>query len=145
MSRKSCPGSAFWGDGNTVAAANKNFIPQIKAEYERLINPVVKDENQPMTNEEKLAFEKLQEAVTAIEKRLNINADQTYASNYEKVVVAAKSAGVITTSAEKSKIELNIIQMLYNAGLLNKELIAFFKSFTKETSAAIDKLVKGDK
>lgn len=145
LSSKSCPGTAFFGDGNTVAAANKNFIPQIKAEYERLINPVVKDENQPMTDEEKLAFEKLQEAVTAIEKRLNINADQTYASNYEKAVVAAKNSGTITTSAEKSKIELNMIQMLYNAGLLNKDLIAFFKSFTKETSAAIDKLVKGDK
>lgn len=144
-SSKTCPGTAFFGDGNTIAAANKNFIPQIQAEYKRLTNPVVKDDDQPMTKDEKLAFDKLQEAVSAIEKRLNINVDQTYATNYEKAIVSAKNAGVITSSAEKSKIELNMIQMLYNAGLLNKELIAFFKGFNKETREAIEKLAKGDK
>ena len=139
-SSKSCPGSAFFGDGNTITAANKNFIPQIKAEYQRLNNPVVKDDEEPMTKEEKLAFEKLQEAVTLIEKRLNIHADQTYVSNYEKAVVAAKNSGTITSSNEKSKLELNMIQMMYNNGLLNKELITFFKGFNKETREAIEKL-----
>lgn len=35
-SSKTCPGTNFWGDGNTVAAANRGFIPAVKAEYERL-------------------------------------------------------------------------------------------------------------
>ncbi|MFD3261843.1 N-acetylmuramoyl-L-alanine amidase [Paenibacillus lentus] len=35
-SSKTCPGTNFWGDGNTVAAANKGFIPAIKQELERL-------------------------------------------------------------------------------------------------------------
>lgn len=38
---KSCPGTNFWGDGNTVAAANKRFIPDVKAELERLRKAVV--------------------------------------------------------------------------------------------------------
>ncbi|WP_211750403.1 peptidoglycan recognition family protein [Paenibacillus sp. Marseille-Q4541] len=69
-SSKTCPGTAFWGDGNTIAAANKNFIPQIKAEYQRLTNPVVKDEDQPMTKEEKLAFDELQATVKSLSKQL---------------------------------------------------------------------------
>lgn len=70
MSRKSCPGTAFFGDGNTIAAANKNFIPQIKSEYQRLTSPVVKDDEQPMTKEEKLAFEELQSTVKSLTKQL---------------------------------------------------------------------------
>lgn len=35
ISSKSCPGTAFFG-GNTISAANKNFIPLIKDEYKRL-------------------------------------------------------------------------------------------------------------
>lgn len=70
MSRKSCPGTAFFGDGNTIAAANKNFIPQIKTEYQRLISPAVKDDDQPMTKEEKLVFEELQETVKNLTKQI---------------------------------------------------------------------------
>ncbi|WP_339198636.1 N-acetylmuramoyl-L-alanine amidase [Paenibacillus sp. FSL P4-0176] len=35
-SSKTCPGTAFWGDGNTIAAAQKNFLPQIQAELNKL-------------------------------------------------------------------------------------------------------------
>jgi len=35
-SSKSCPGTNFWGDGNTVASATKGFLPMIKAELEGL-------------------------------------------------------------------------------------------------------------
>lgn len=69
ISSKSCPGTAFFG-GNTISAANKNFIPLIKAEYERLTNPVVKDEDQPMTKEEKLKFEELEATVKSLTKQL---------------------------------------------------------------------------
>lgn len=35
-SSKTCPGTNFWGDGNTIAAANKGFILAIKAELQRI-------------------------------------------------------------------------------------------------------------
>lgn len=71
LSSKSCPGSAFWGNGNTISAANKNFIPQIKAEYQRLTSPVVKDDEPPMTKDEKLAFDELKETVKSLTKQLD--------------------------------------------------------------------------
>ncbi|MNO65860.1 hypothetical protein D3C76_566350 [compost metagenome] len=55
-----------------------------------------------------------------LEKRLNISGKETYAINYTEAITAAKEAGAITTSADKSKIELNMIQMMYNMGLFNK-------------------------
>lgn len=82
-----------------------------------------------MTAEEKKEFEELKVAVkerdvriAALEARLNIDGKQTYANGYEQAVKAAKAAGAIKTSADKSKLELNMIQMLYNMGLLNKEV-----------------------
>ncbi|OAB46531.1 peptidoglycan recognition protein family protein [Paenibacillus antarcticus] len=35
-SSKSCPGTNFWGDGNTIASAKKSFLPMIKDELECL-------------------------------------------------------------------------------------------------------------
>lgn len=67
--------------------------------------------------------------LAALEKRLNISGEETYAKDYEKAIQAAKDAGIITTSADKSKIELNVITMLVNVGLANKALISFFKNF----------------
>ncbi|WP_047013536.1 M15 family metallopeptidase [Paenibacillus sp. IHB B 3415] len=67
--------------------------------------------------------------LAALEKRLNISGEETYAKDYEKAIQAAKDAGIITTSAYKSKIELNVITMLVNVGLANKALISFFKNF----------------
>lgn len=117
-SAKTCPGTAFWGYGNTITAANKSFIPDVKSEYERITN--TKKDDDPMTSEERKQFEELKSTVEAIARRLNINGDQTYASNYATAVSAAKKAGAITTSNDKSKIELNMIQMLYNLGLFDK-------------------------
>ncbi|OKP91341.1 M15 family metallopeptidase [Paenibacillus sp. P32E] len=70
--------------------------------------------------------------LAALEKRLNISGQETYSKDYEKVIQAAKDAGIITTSADKSKIELNVITMLVNSGLANKALISFFKNFKAE-------------
>lgn len=117
-SSKTCPGTAFWGHGNTIAAANKGFIPDVKTEYEKITN--TKKDDEPMTAEERKQFEELKSTVEAIARRLNINGDQTYVNNYATAVSAAKKAGAITTSNDKSKIELNMIQMLYNLGLFNK-------------------------
>lgn len=58
--------------------------------------------------------------IAALEKRLNITGKETYASGYAEAVEAAKKSGAITTSSDKSKIDLNIIQMLHNLGLLKK-------------------------
>ncbi|MEC0092901.1 peptidoglycan recognition protein family protein [Paenibacillus macquariensis] len=35
-SSKSCPGTNFWGDGNTIASAKNSFLPMIKAELDGL-------------------------------------------------------------------------------------------------------------
>lgn len=72
-SSKTCPGTAFFGDGNTIAAANKNFIPQIKAEFERLKNPTINiKDDEPMTKEEKLAFDNLCAQVESLTKSKDI-------------------------------------------------------------------------
>jgi peptidoglycan L-alanyl-D-glutamate endopeptidase CwlK len=60
------------------------------------------------------------ERIATIEKRLNISGKETYAINYTEAITAAKAVGAITTSADKSKIELNMIQMMYNMGLFKK-------------------------
>lgn len=63
---------------------------------------------------------KQDERLAAVEKRLNISGKETYAINYTEAIMAAKAVGAITTSADKSKIELNMIQMMYNMGLFAK-------------------------
>lgn len=63
---------------------------------------------------------KQDERLATIEKRLNISGKETFAINYTEAITAAKAVGAITTSAEKSKLELNVIQMLYNMGLFAK-------------------------
>jgi peptidoglycan L-alanyl-D-glutamate endopeptidase CwlK len=62
----------------------------------------------------------MEKRLAAVEKRLNISGKETYADQYKEAVEAAKAAKIITTVADKSKIELNIIQMLYNAGVIPK-------------------------
>ncbi|WP_340032468.1 peptidoglycan recognition family protein [Paenibacillus sp. FSL K6-1122] len=71
-SSKTCPGTAFWGDGNTVAAAKKNFLPQIKTELGRLRNqipdatPITNTkpkDDEPMTEAEKLKISDLEKTI----------------------------------------------------------------------------------
>ncbi|MFS0855116.1 N-acetylmuramoyl-L-alanine amidase [Paenibacillus taichungensis] len=69
-SSKSCPGTAYFGDGNTIAAANKNFIPQVRVELERLrsgsTNPIIitnPKDDEPMTEAER-------EQVSALKKTI---------------------------------------------------------------------------
>lgn len=64
---------------------------------------------------------KQDERLMDVEKRLNISGKETYAINYSEAITVAKAVGAITTSAEKSKLELNVVQMLYNMGLFAKE------------------------
>lgn len=62
----------------------------------------------------------LEKRTAAMEKRLNMSGTETYASQYAVVVEAAKAAKIISSAADKSKIELNILTMLYNAGVIPK-------------------------
>lgn len=143
-SSKTCPGDKWWGDGNTIAAAKKNFLPQIKAELNRLKgvptttpvtpNPIIKEEDQPMTEAEKKMVDEMKKVIEqqatviadqgkvldAIVSRLNLYGKETYVDLYKDAVWNAKQAGAITSSADKSKIELNIIQMMDNMGLFKK-------------------------
>ncbi len=128
-SSKTCPGTAFFG-GNTITAAAQYFLPLVQAELNKLkgVTPAaINEEDQPMTAEEKKQFEELQntvktqsEVIQKLSDRLNLNSDQKYASSYKDAVEAAKAAGAIKTSADKSKPELNIIQMIYNMGLFEE-------------------------
>ncbi|WP_438347476.1 glycoside hydrolase family 73 protein [Paenibacillus sp. FA6] len=84
-------------------------------------------EDEEMTKEEKAIFITLQTTVKTqakqiadLERRLNLSGKETYAIHYAEAVNAAKAAGAITTSEDKSKIELNMIQMLHNLGLFKK-------------------------
>ncbi|KAA8782498.1 N-acetylmuramoyl-L-alanine amidase [Paenibacillus amylolyticus] len=65
-SSKSCPGTAYWGDGNTVTAANGSFLPLVKEELARLrsenTKPTRKDD-EPMTAEEKKQMDELKATV----------------------------------------------------------------------------------
>lgn len=71
-SSKSCPGTAYWGDGNTIASANKYFLPQVKVELDRLRNniptatpiPTTKPkDDEPMTEAEKQQMATLEKTV----------------------------------------------------------------------------------
>jgi uncharacterized FlgJ-related protein len=69
--------------------------------------------------------------ILAMEKRLNISGQEAYVSNYTDAVMAAKRANAITTSADKSKLELNMIQMIYNVGLFDPGVITMMKNHLK--------------
>ncbi|MEK3963565.1 M15 family metallopeptidase [Paenibacillus sp. FSL H7-0323] len=64
---------------------------------------------------------KQDERLMDVEKRLNISGKEIYAINYSEAITAAKAVGAIKTSADKSKLELNVIQMFYNLGLFKKK------------------------
>ncbi|WP_339241479.1 M15 family metallopeptidase [Paenibacillus sp. FSL F4-0243] len=87
-----------------------------------IINRLKEEVKEDMSRIEELEaiVVKQDERLATIEKRLNISGKETYAINYTEAITAAKAVGAITTSAEKSKLELNVIQMLYNMGLFAK-------------------------
>ncbi|MEK4427858.1 peptidoglycan recognition family protein [Paenibacillus sp. FSL M7-0802] len=118
-SSKTCPGTAFWGDGNTVAAAKKNFLPQIQAELDQLKNKnktTVSEEDQPMTKEEKVAFEALQAQVKELTVNLQMDTIPTWAS---EACVAAKNAGAVDTTSGGSYDFYRLITVLYRKGFFN--------------------------
>lgn len=115
-SSKSCPGTNFWGDGNTVAAAKKNFLPQIQAELDQLKNKnntTISEEDQPMTKEEKADFQALQEQVKQLTSKLSMEKIPDWAM---EACVAAKNAGAVDTTAGGSYDFYRLITVMYRKG-----------------------------
>ncbi|MNL16566.1 Peptidoglycan L-alanyl-D-glutamate endopeptidase CwlK precursor [compost metagenome] len=75
--------------------------------------------------------ELLDARATAIEKRLNLFGKETYAKDYTDAAEAAKNVGMITSVNDKSKPELNILQMLHNVHLTSPSVV----NLLKETAA----------
>lgn len=143
---KTCPGTNFFGDGNSVEAAQKTFIPKVLEAYQNLDQKV---EDEEMTAEEKKAFADLQEAVsglissrdtlknTALDQAKTIK-DQAerlakledlsamadvpaYAKEAVDVLAKAKDKNgkpIINTPSGRSKDFYDIITVLYRAGLI---------------------------
>lgn len=78
------------------------------------------------------ALEALQLTVNDISRKLNLSGKETFYKGYITAIEHAKTAGVITSYEDKSKMELNIIQMLDNIGLTDPAVIAFLKAQRKE-------------
>ena len=77
------------------------------------------------------AIEALQLTVNDISRKLNLSGKETFYKGYIAAIEHAKASGVITSYEDKSKMELNIIQMLDNIGLTDPAAIAFLKTLGK--------------
>ncbi|MGG1650393.1 peptidoglycan recognition family protein [Paenibacillus sp. NRS-1775] len=125
-SSKTCPGTAFWGDGNTVAAAKKNFLPQIQDELDKLKGKNnISEDDQPMTTQEKADFQALQEQVKKLNEQLEqINGRESMdIPAYAKDAVTALSNMktkegklVVDTPTGRSKDFYDVVTVLYRTG-----------------------------
>lgn len=69
------------------------------------------------------ALEGLEGRTVALEKRVNIKANQNPPAWAYKALEAAKAAGAITTTNDKNQDNFVMLQMLYNMGLFNPNVI----------------------
>ncbi|KAF6625172.1 N-acetylmuramoyl-L-alanine amidase [Paenibacillus sp. EKM208P] len=117
-SSKSCPGTNFWGDGNTVAAAKKNFLPQIQEELNRLKgqNKNISKGDQPMTIQEQADFQALQEQVKQLTSKLSLDMIPDWAT---EACIAAKNAGAVDTTSGGSYDFYRLITVMYRKGFFN--------------------------
>lgn len=126
-----------------VAGINGNVdLNEYAGTKEDLLRAYGKEEDQPMTDAEKQQMEELGERIAALEKHVNMSGDQTPPGWTKTSASAAMKAGIITSVNDKGMPEFITIQMLYNAGLCNAELIKFFKEFSADTRKAIEELLK---
>ncbi|MEF2964905.1 glucosaminidase domain-containing protein [Paenibacillus sp. M1] len=75
----------------------------------------------------------LETRIAALEKIVNVSGNQEPPKWAHEAIGAAKAAGVITTSNDKGRAELITLQMLYNAGLLDADILAAIKALKKGT------------
>ncbi|MDN4069280.1 M15 family metallopeptidase [Paenibacillus vini] len=89
-----------------------------------------REDEEPMTAEEKKQFDELKELVKKqadtikkLEKAVNVSGNQSPPEWSLKALEAAKKAGAITTTKDKSQSDLVNIQVLYNLGLFDPGII----------------------
>ncbi|AIQ69527.1 M15 family metallopeptidase [Paenibacillus graminis] len=110
--------------GLALSALRQGYQPtaaQVKAAF-AVIDKLQEEASEDMSKIAELeqVVEEQEGRIAALEKRLNISGKETYATGYKDALEAAKAAGAVTTSADKSKLELNMIQILFNLGLFTK-------------------------
>lgn len=83
------------------------------------------------------ALESSDKRIAALEKRVNITGNQIPPQWVHKALEAAKAPGVeaITTSSDKGQSEFIMIQMLYNIGLFDANVIAAIKDIAAKGAA----------
>lgn len=114
-SSKTCPGTAFWGDGNTIAAANKNFIPQIKAELECLKKNIYNATPVPIAKPNDKDDGKMTEA------------EKQQVANLEKTI--QQQAEWIKSEKEKANME---------CPTWAQEAYAYYKDYIKDAKGSYD-------
>lgn len=93
-------------------------IDVLRLRYRKILN---EGEDKDMVE-----IDKLEERIQALEKKLNMSGKEPLPKWAEAAVIAGKREGVgaITSSADKSLPELVALQMLYNIGLLDPNVLA---------------------
>lgn len=122
LSSKACPGTAFWGLGNTVASAKKGFLVDVQTEYNRLKGNI-KEENEPMTLEERQMVKEIQEEVAKLKKRLNMESIPSYAKDSVVKLTKMKDKNgeaVVDTPEGRSQDFYAVVTVLDRAGLFEK-------------------------
>jgi peptidoglycan L-alanyl-D-glutamate endopeptidase CwlK len=118
--------------GLTTAQFRAGVRPT-QAQLDAALSKIKKDtpskEGEPMTADEKKELEQLKADVKALQKRVNINGDQTPPAVYHKALEAAKFVEAITTTNDKDQSALKILQTMYNMGLFEPRFIEHVKSF----------------
>ncbi|USB34350.1 peptidoglycan recognition family protein [Paenibacillus sp. YPG26] len=131
-SSKTCPGTNFWGDGNTINAANKNFIPQIKTELARLkcapipapvpSNKNIKKDDEPMTADEKKAFADLQQKVAELVHANSMDIPSYAKKSIDKLTKLKDKSGnpVVNTPNGRSADFYALVTVLDRVGIFDK-------------------------
>lgn len=110
-----------------------------QAQLDGALKKIQKEVEEPMTAAEQKRMEELEatvkrqaEAVKSLEKRVNINGDQTPPKVYHEALEAAKHVKAITTTNDKDQSALKTIQMLHNMGMFNPQFVEFVRNFKRE-------------
>lgn len=117
-SSKTCPGTSFWNHGNTVAAANKGFIPSIRSELERLQNKGTV--GQPMNADDKKSFDELKDQIANITQKSTMPHIPAYAEQAINALSKMKDKNgnpVLNTVSGRSQDFYDIMTVLFRAGM----------------------------
>lgn len=122
-SSKTCPGTSFWGLGNTIGSAEKGFLVDVQREYDHLKGNNNIEENEEMTLEIKRAFVELQEEVQKLKKKASLDSIPSYAKEAVEALIKLKDKkgnAVVDTPNGRSADFYAVVTVLYRAGLFDK-------------------------